>query len=56
MQGWRNTEMPMEMTDSGWALDGAYEALVESLVDERLAIELHRRMLRARIGKMLGRG
>jgi hypothetical protein len=51
-QGWRTTDEPMELTEEGWRLDPAYEAQVE----QRVAAELHRRTLRARVGRLLGRG
>ena len=54
-QGWSTTEVPMELTE-GWVVDRAYQARLDELVNERVASELWRRSLRARIGRVLGRG
>lgn len=55
-QGWRTTDVPMEMTDDGWVMDRAYKAQIEELVQQQLASELENRTLRARLGNLLGRG
>lgn len=54
-QGWRTTDVPMELTADGWVVDRAYQARLEELVNERLAEELQRRTLKGRIGRWFRR-